>query len=100
MNRAFAALASSAVALSLNIGSELRASSADDELAEAQRLASKGAFEDSVVHWKKAATSFEQAKNSSGQVEARIHLAAAYQALGQTTLATETLVRAQELASG
>ena len=32
--------------------------------------------------------------------EARIHLAAAYQALGQTTLATETLVHAQELASG
>jgi len=100
MNRAFAALASSAVALSLNIGSELRASSADDEFAEAQRLASKGAFEDSVAHWKKAEVLFEQAKNSSGQVEARIHLAAAYQALGQTTLATETLVRAQELASG
>jgi CHAT domain-containing protein len=98
--RAFAALAWSAVALSFTIVSELRASSADDEIAEAQRLASKGAFEDSVAHWKKAETLFEQAKNSSGQVEARIHLAAAYHALGQTTLATETLMRAQELESG
>lgn len=98
--RAFAAVASSAVALSFTIVSELRASSADDEIAEAQRLTSKGAFEDSVAHWKKAATSFEQAKNSSGQVEAQIQLAAAYYALGQTNLATETLIRAQELASG
>ena len=91
MNRVFAALASSAVALSLNIGSELRAASAEDEIAEAQRYASKGAFEDSVAHWKKAETLFEQAKNSSGQVDAQIRLAAAYHALGQTNLASETL---------
>ncbi len=51
--RAFVALASSAVALTFGIASELRASSADDELATAQRLASKGAFEDSVVHLKR-----------------------------------------------
>jgi CHAT domain-containing protein len=95
--RAFAAL-SSAVALSVTF-SQLRASSADDESAEAQRCASKGAFEDSVPHWKKAETLFEQAKNSSGQVDAQIHLAAAYYALGQINLAAETLMRAQEIAS-
>jgi CHAT domain-containing protein len=96
--RAFAALISSAVALNFTF-SQLRASSADDESAEAQRFASKGAFEDSVAHWKKAETLFEQAKNSSGQVEAEIHLAAAYHALGQTNLAAEMLMRAQETAS-
>jgi CHAT domain-containing protein len=99
MNHAFAALASSAVALTFTFNGELRASSADDEIAEAQRFAAKGAFEDSVAHWKKAESLFEQGKNSSGQVEAQIHLAAAYHALGQTNLAAATLMRAQDLAS-
>jgi len=53
MNRAFAALGSRAVALTPNVTGELQASSAEDELATAQRLASKGAFEDSVVHLKR-----------------------------------------------
>src|ERR1700736_4190269 len=72
--RAFAALISSAVALNFTF-SQVLASSADDEITEAQRCASKGAFEDSVAHWKKADTLFEQAKNSSGQVDAEKHLA-------------------------
>lgn len=97
--RTCAALISSAVALTFSYTGELRASSADDEIAQAERCVSKGAFEDSVPHWKKAETLFEQAKNSSGQIEAEIHLAAAYHALGQTNLAAETLMRAQQLTS-
>ena len=97
--RVLAVLASSAVGLTFALTGQLRAASADEEMAEAQRFVSKGAFEDSVAHWKKAEGLFGQAKNSSGQVEAQVHLAAAYQALGQTNLAAATLMRAQKLAA-
>jgi CHAT domain-containing protein len=82
------------------IRGELRAaSSAEEEFSRATRLAAAGAFEDSVAHWKKAEALFEEAKNFPGQVETEIQLAAAYHALGQIRLATETLMHAQELAS-
>src|SRR5207302_9454793 len=77
---------------------ELQAASADDELREAERLASKGAFEESISHCKTAAVLLEQAKNPSAQAEALIRLAAAYHALGQTRLALETLTHANDLA--
>jgi CHAT domain-containing protein len=76
-----------------------RATPADDELAEGQRLAARGAFEDSVKHWKQADTLFEQEKNSSGQSEAEIQLAAAYTALGRVNLAIETLGKIQDRAA-
>ena len=50
-------------------------------------------------HWKKAETLFEQAKDSSRQVETAIHLASAYYALGQSRLASSTLMDAQDLVS-
>ena len=75
-----------------------QASPAEDEFASAEHLAATGNFADSVVHWKKADTLFEKAKNPSGQVETEIHLAAAYYALGQTRVATDTLTHAQEIA--
>jgi CHAT domain-containing protein len=99
-SRAFAALISGAFMLGLISAGGLAASPAEDEMAEAQRLAEKGAFEGAVNHWKKAEALFADAKNTSGQVDAQIQLAAAYHALGQTTMAIETLKRAQELASG
>jgi len=46
--RAFAALVWTAVALNFTFGVGLRATPADDEIREAQRLASKGAFEDQI----------------------------------------------------
>src|SRR2546421_7717014 len=69
------------------------------EFGEADRLASYGAFDESVAHWKKAEKLFEEAKNSAGQVEAEIHLAAAYHALGQTNLAIEILRRVEAAAA-
>jgi CHAT domain-containing protein len=80
------------------LGGKFQAAPAEEEFASAEHLTATGAFEESVAHWKKADKLFEQAKNSTGQVEAEIHLAAAYQALGQTRLATETLTHAQEIA--
>ncbi len=82
----------------MTICGELRAATASEEFSEAARLAAAGAFADSVTHWKKAEALFEEAKNFPDQVETEIHLAAAYHALGQTRLATETLMRAQDLA--
>src|SRR5262249_53766956 len=75
----------------------LQAATADEEFALAEHLAATGAFAESVAHWKKADALFEKAQNSSGQIETEIHLAAAYHALGQTRLATETLERAQAI---
>jgi CHAT domain-containing protein len=83
----------------LMIRGEVRAAPADEEFSKATHLTAAGAFEDSVAHWKKAEALFEQAKNFPVQVETEIHLAAAYHALGQSRLATETLMRAQDLAS-
>jgi len=82
----------------MTICGELRAATASEEFSEAARLAAAGAFADSVTHWKKAEALFEEARNFPDQVETEIHLAAAYHALGQTRLATETLLRAQDLA--
>ncbi|MEP6686469.1 MAG: hypothetical protein ABJB22_06815, partial [Verrucomicrobiota bacterium] len=98
-DRLFFAAVVTQLFFALMIRGELRAAPADEEFSQATRLAAAGAFEDSVAHWKKAETLFEQAKNFAGQVETEIHLAAAYHALGQTRLATETFVRAQDLAS-
>jgi CHAT domain-containing protein len=69
----------------------IRATPGQSEFAEADRLASRGAFEESVQHWKNADSLFEQERNSSGQCEAKIRLAAAYNALGRTNLAVERL---------
>ena len=84
--------------LSFALSSQLQATTAEDEFASAEHLAASGAFAESVAHWKKADTLFEKGKNPSEQVETEIHLAAAYYALGQTRLATDTLTHAQEIA--
>src|ERR1043166_2224654 len=75
----------------------LQAATADEEFALAERLTKNGTFPDSVAHWKAADARVEKATNSAGQIETEIHLAAAYHALGQTRLATETLARAQDI---
>ena len=85
--------------LSFALSGTLQAATAEDEFAWSEHLASTGNFAESVAHWKKADALFEKAKNSSGQVETEIRLAAAYYALGQTRMATETLTHAQEIAS-
>ena len=92
------AIAVAQFVLAMMIRGELQAAPADEEFSKATRLAAAGAFADSVTHWKKAEALFEEAKNFPGQVETEIHLAAAYHALGQIRLATETLMRAQDLA--
>ena len=75
------------------------ATPADSEFAEGQRLASTGAFEESIGHWKKAELLFEQEKNLFGQCEAELQLAAAYNSLGRINLAIETLDKVQEKAA-
>ena len=65
--------------------------SAEDQFAKAKQLIATGAFEESVAHWKDAATQFDQAGDWNGKCEAEIQLAAAYNALGQTNLAIERL---------
>ena len=97
LERVFA-IAVAQFVLAMMICGKLEAATAGEEFSEATHLAAAGAFADSVTHWKKAEALFEEAKNFSGQVETEIHLAAAYHALGQTRLATETLMRAQDLA--
>ena len=99
MNRRVCVLAASSLSLVVVAAARLWASPAEEEFAQAAHLTSIGAFEDSVGHWKKAETLFEQAKDSSRQVDAAIHLASAYYALGQTRLASDTLTEAQDLVS-
>jgi uncharacterized protein HemY len=89
---------SALILLVFAVSGKLEAAPADEEFASAERLATTGAFAESVAHWKKADALFEKAKDSSGQVETEIHLAAAYHALGETRLATETLTHAEQLA--
>ena len=83
--------------LSFALSGNLQAATAKDEYTSAERLAATGAFAESAAHWKKADELFEKGKNISGQIEAEIHLAAAYHALGQTRLATETLAHAEAI---
>src|SRR5438552_1995746 len=73
------------------IAAQGKALSAEDEFAKAKQLIATGAFEESVAHWKDAATQFDQAGDWNGKCEAEIQLAAAYNALGQTNLAIERL---------
>jgi hypothetical protein len=61
--------------------------SAEEEFASAAHLTAMGGFEESILHWKRADSLFEHAKNFSKQVETEIHLAAAYHGLGQTAAA-------------
>jgi CHAT domain-containing protein len=91
-------------AIALYIGASLpanhlQASSADQEVSQARALASKGAFEDAISHWKTAVTVSEREKDSLAQADAEIGLAAAYQAMGQVRLAGAALVSARRLAS-
>jgi CHAT domain-containing protein len=99
MNGRICLLAASGLSLVVIPAAELSASPAEEEYAQAAHLTSTGAFEDSVKHWKKAETLFEKDKDSSRQIEAAIHLASAYYALGQTRLASATLLDAQALVS-
>ena len=69
--------------------------SAEEEFASAAHLTAMGGFEESILHWKRADSLFEHAKNFSKQVDTEIHLAAAYHALGQTNLAIEILRRVE-----
>ena len=69
------------------------------EQMEAGRAAFvRGAFEEAVTHWKKAAHRCEAEKNPAGQAQALINLAAAYQSLGQQRLAIESLETSLRLA--
>lgn len=99
MSRIFVTTASSAFFFAFMYGEGLRALPAEEQSVEAAHLAAIGDFENSVPHWKKAEAFFAQSRNSSGQIEAEVHLASVYYALGQTRLAAETLLRAQGLAS-
>ncbi len=72
--------------------------SAESEMVEGGLAFQKGAFEDAAAHWQKAAALYQQARVRAGQIDAAIHLAAARQSLGQTTLAIEELTRAVALA--
>ena len=47
----------------------------DNESAEAGHLAKIGAFEDSVIHWKKAEAIFTKSNDRKNQVNVLIHLA-------------------------
>ena len=77
------AIAVAQFVLAMTICGELEAATAGEEFSEATRLAATGAFADSVTHWKKAEALFEEAKNFPGQVETKIHLAAAYPLRGR-----------------
>src|SRR5689334_3128757 len=76
-----------------------RATPASDEFAEGQRLAARGAFEESVKHWQRADILFEQEKNSSGQCETELQSAAAYNALGRISLAIDAIGKVQDKAT-
>jgi hypothetical protein len=63
-----------------------RATPATDERAEGQRLAARGAFEESVKHWQKTDMRFERERSSSGYCQAEIPLVAAYKATGEASM--------------
>src|SRR6266446_394511 len=81
------------------VAAQGKAFSAEDEFARAERLIASGAFEESIAHWKDAATQFQQVGNWNGRCEAEIQLAAAYNALGRTNLAIERLRVAEAAAA-
>jgi CHAT domain-containing protein len=87
------------VCLIFAVTGTLAAASAEQELSSAKHLSAIGDFEQSIAHWTRAEAIFEQAKDSSGQIESEIGVAAAYYALGQIGRATETLIHAQAIAS-
>jgi CHAT domain-containing protein len=70
----------------------------ETEMATGSLAFEKGAFEDAITHWQKAAHLYEAAKAGGGRIDAAIHLAAAHQSLGQTTLAIDQLTKAVALA--
>lgn len=71
---------------------------AEMEMADGSRAFEAGAFEDAITHWQKALHLFSSAKDRSGQIDATIQLATAYQSLGQTKLAIDQLIDAIALA--
>jgi CHAT domain-containing protein len=73
------------------VAGQAKALSGEDEFAQAKQLIARGAFEESIPHWKDAAAQFEQAGNWNGKCEAEIQLAAALNVLGRTNLAIERL---------
>ena len=95
-NRRLCILAASSLSFVVFTAGRSSAPSAEEEFEQAAHLTSTGAFEDSVRHWKKAETLFEQAKDASRQVDAAIRLASVYYTLGQTRLASTTLTDAQD----
>lgn len=78
--------------------SEGSRASAETEMVDGGLAFHSGAFEDAVAHWERAVALYQQAKDSAGQIDAAIHLAAARQSLGQTPLAIEELTKAVTLA--
>src|SRR3954464_11131121 len=99
MNRRVCLVAAWSLSLVLVAATRLAASPAEDEFAQAAHLASVGAVEDSIGHWKQAGTLFEEAQDRPRQVETAIQLASVYYALGQTRLASTTLAEAHSLVS-
>jgi CHAT domain-containing protein len=96
LNDGFRLLA--ALALLLAMG-WLRASDASAQAAavDAQALVDKGDFAGSLPKWKRALDDFAKEKNNHGQLQVALHLAGAYQSLGQDRLALETLQNVKAL---
>lgn len=77
--------------------SELHRGSADEEMAQGQKLMTQGSFARSAVHWMEAARLYEQAGNRLRQSRALTYLAHAFQQEGQARNAMATLQVALQL---
>lgn len=71
---------------------------ANAKIAEAQALAARGQFEDSLVPWRAAVAASANDKDATTELKAAIGLADALQNLGQLRLATEALETADKVA--
>ncbi|MGH7796930.1 MAG: CHAT domain-containing protein [Candidatus Binatia bacterium] len=73
-------------------------SSAEQRMKEGSRLLHRGDFEQAILNWREAARLYEAEEKFSQQSSALIHLAQAYQALGQYRDAVQNLDSALALA--
>jgi tetratricopeptide (TPR) repeat protein len=72
--------------------------SAEQRMKEGLRLVQRGDFEQATLSWREAARLYEAEQKFSQQSSALIHLAQAYQALGQYRDAVQSLESALSLA--
>ncbi len=71
---------------------------AEQQLKLGQTAYDKGAFDEALVHWRRAAKSFAAEQKTKGELKALVSIGAAYQALGQHRLAFQVLQQATHLA--